>query len=310
MSRNLYDLIGLAAAICFILALKGLSHPKTARRGNLIGAAGATIATLVVFFYGDKLPLANLPLIIGAIVIGLLIGVPAARKVQLTQMPQLVALFNGVGGGAAALVAIVEYLKLGEGAGDGGSALSSAVLIATIFTVVVGTTSFTGSIVTFLKLQELMTTRPVVFPGGRFVIAGNLVAVIGVAGWVISALGTSPLLILAALSLLFGVLFVLPVGGADVPIVISLLNAFTGLTVAASGYVLQATLLIIAGTLVGASGTILTRLMAEAIRIVADLYKDKILLKPMKYSHAYADILTFHDAPTVIEQKLFVMFLG
>ena len=155
MSRNLYDLIGLAAAICFILALKGLSHPKTARRGNLIGAAGATIATLVVFFYGDKLPLANLPLIIGAIVIGLLIGVPAARKVQLTQMPQLVALFNGVGGGAAALVAIVEYLKLGEGAGDGGSALSSAVLIATIFTVVVGTTSFTGSIVTFLKLQEL-----------------------------------------------------------------------------------------------------------------------------------------------------------
>ena len=103
------------------------------------------------------------------------------------------------------------------------------------------------------------------FRSGRFVIAGNLVAVFGVAGWVISALGTSPLLILAALSLLFGVLFVLPVGGADVPIVISLLNAFTGLTVAASGYVLQATLLIIAGTLVGASGTILTRLMAEAM---------------------------------------------
>ena len=110
-----------------------------------------------------------------------------------------------------------------------------------------------------------MTTRPVVFPGGRFIIAGNLITVLVVAGWVVSALGTSPLLILAALSLLFGVLFVLPVGGADVPIVISLLNAFTGLTVAASGYVLQATLLIIAGTLVGASGTILTRLMAEAM---------------------------------------------
>ena len=265
MSRNLYDLIGLAAAICFILALKGLSHPKTARRGNLIGAAGATIATLVVFFYGDKLPLANLPLIIGAIVIGLLIGVPAARKVQLTQMPQLVALFNGVGGGAAALVAIVEYLKLGEGAGDGGSALSSALLIATIFTVVVGTTSFTGSIVTFLKLQELMTTRPVIFPGGRFIIAGNLAVILLCSGWVYSTANTTSVLVLMALSALFGVLFVLPVGGADVPIVISLLNAFTGLTVAASGYVLEATLLIVAGTLVGASGTILTRLMAEAM---------------------------------------------
>jgi len=114
-------------------------------------------------------------------------------------------------------------------------------------------------------LQELMTTRPVIFPAGRFIIAATLAAVIGVAGWVIAALGTTPLLILAGLSLLFGVLFVLPVGGADVPIVISLLNAFTGLTVAASGYVLQATLLIIAGTLVGASGTILTRLMAEAM---------------------------------------------
>lgn len=265
MSRNLYDLIGLVAAICFILALKGLSHPKSARRGNLIGAAGATIATLVVFVYGDQLPLKNLPLILGAILIGLLIGVPAARKVQLTQMPQLVALFNGVGGGAAALVAIVEYLKLGEEAAKGGGAIGAAVLIATIFTVVVGTTSFTGSIVTFLKLQELMTTRPVIFPGGRFVIAGNLVAILGCSGWVYSAADTTSVLVLMALSALFGVLFVLPVGGADVPIVISLLNAFTGLTVAASGYVLEATLLIVAGTLVGASGTILTRLMAEAM---------------------------------------------
>jgi len=265
MSRDLYDLIGLVAAVCFILALKGLSHPKTARRGNLIGAAGATIATLVVFFYGDQLPLKNFPLILLAILVGLIIGVPAARKVQLTQMPQLVALFNGVGGGAAALVAIVEYLKLGEEAVKSGKPITAAVLIATVFTVVVGTTSFTGSIVTFLKLQELMTTRPVIFPGGRFVIAGNLVAILACSGWVYSAADTTSVLVLMALSALFGILFVLPVGGADVPIVISLLNAFTGLTVAASGYVLEATLLIVAGTLVGASGTILTRLMAEAM---------------------------------------------
>ena len=261
MSRTLYDLIGLAAGVAFILALKGLSHPKTARRGNLIGAFGATLATLVVFFYAapnSTLPLNNLGWILGAIFVGLAIGVPAARKVQMTQMPQLVALFNGVGGGAAALVAIVEYLYLGAEA-------TTAEIIFTVFTVIVGCVSFSGSIITFMKLQELMTTRPVIFPAGRFIIAATLVSVIGVGGWVVSALGTTPLLVLAGLSLLFGVLFVLPVGGADVPIVISLLNAFTGLTVAASGYVLDSVLLIIAGTLVGASGTILTRLMAEAM---------------------------------------------
>lgn len=256
MSTFIYDLIGLGAGVLFILALKGLSHPKTARRGNLLGAAGATVAIVMVFFNLGEIK--NLWWILGALGFGLAVGVPAARKVQMTNMPQLVALFNGVGGGAAALVAIVEYLHLGDKA-------TTAEVIFTVFTVVVGCISFSGSIITFLKLQELMTTRPVVFPGGRFVIAANLVAVLGVSVWVVQALGTNPLLILAALSLLFGVLFVLPVGGADVPIVISLLNAFTGLTVAASGYVLDSTLLIIAGTLVGASGTILTRLMAEAM---------------------------------------------
>mgnify|MGYP000095965393 FL=1 len=256
MSDFIYDLIGLAAGVLFIMALKGLSHPKTARRGNLLGAAGATIAIVMVFFHLEEIN--NLWWILGALAFGLAVGVPAARKVEMTNMPQLVALFNGVGGGAAALVAIVEYLKLGSSA-------TTAEVIFTVFTVVVGCVSFSGSIITFLKLQELMTTRPVVFPGGRFVIAANVAAVLGVSIWVVQALGTSPLLILAALSLLFGILFVLPVGGADVPIVISLLNAFTGLTVAASGYVLDSTLLIIAGTLVGASGTILTRLMAEAM---------------------------------------------
>jgi NAD(P) transhydrogenase subunit beta len=252
----IFSLIGLSAGVLFILALKGLSHPKTARRGNLLGALGATIAIVLVFFQLEEIE--NLWWILGAIGFGLAVGVPAARKVQMTNMPQLVALFNGVGGGAAALVAIVEYLKLG-------AEMSLAFLIFTVFTVIVGCVSFSGSIITFLKLQELMTTRPVVFPGGRFLIAANLVAFLGVSVWVVQDPGTNPLLILAALSLLFGVLFVLPVGGADVPIVISLLNAFTGLTVAASGYVLDSTLLIIAGTLVGASGTILTRLMAEAM---------------------------------------------
>ena len=142
---------------------------------------------------------------------------------------------------------------------------SKAAVIATVFTVVVGSISFSGSVITFLKLQEIMTTRPVVFPGGRFVIAGTLVGVLGTAVWVVQSGGNTPLLVMGLLALAFGILFVLPVGGADVPIVISLLNAFTGLTVAAGGYVLDSTLLIVAGTLVGASGTILTRLMAAAM---------------------------------------------
>ena len=260
MNSNLYSVIGLIAAVCFILALKGLSSPKGARRGNIIGAIGATIATVVVFFYNDPVDggLKNLPLILGAILFGVIVGVPAARKVQMTAMPQLVALFNGVGGGAAALVAIVEYIHLGDKASGGAVG-------ATVFTVLVGCISFTGSVLTFLKLQELMTTRPVVFPGGRAVIALVLLAVLGSAGWVAVDKGSNSLLVLTALSLAFGILFVLPVGGADVPIVISLLNAFTGLTVAATGYVLDSTLLLVAGTLVGASGTILTRLMASAM---------------------------------------------
>jgi NAD(P) transhydrogenase subunit beta len=260
MNSNLYALLGLGVAVSFVMALKGLSAPKTARRGNLIGAFGATIATLIVFFDPSSKEHNNTFLIIAAIAFGVLVGVPAARKIQMTQMPQLVALFNGVGGGAAALVAVVEYLNLSA---EGKP--STANLIATVFTVIVGSTSFSGSVITFMKLQELMTTRPVVFPGGRFVIAGTLIGVLASGGWTISSGGNTPLLVMGLLSLLFGVLFVLPVGGADVPIVISLLNAFTGLTVAASGYVLQSTLLIVAGTLVGASGTILTRKMAEAM---------------------------------------------
>ncbi len=267
MNRNLYDLLGLCIAVSFILALKGLASPKSARRGNLIGAAGATAATVLVFFAPQEISQSGTAtasghhhtlLILLAILFGVVVGVPAARKIQMTQMPQLVALFNGVGGGAAALVSIVEYLKLG-------SAASTPDVVATVFTVIVGCVSFAGSLVTFLKLQEIMTTRPVVFAGGRFLIAGTLIGVLASAAWVIHSMGNTSLLVMGLLSLLFGVLFVLPVGGADVPIVISLLNAFTGLTVAASGYVLQATLLIVAGTLVGASGTILTRLMATAM---------------------------------------------
>ena len=246
------SLLYLAAAVCFILALRGLSSPRTARRGNLVGALGALIAVATVFLSAR---LGNVAWILGAIAAGSVVAAPVARRVKMTQMPQLVALFNGVGGGAAALVALLEL----------GHADNPWVRLAIVFTLLVGAVSFAGSGITFAKLQELMTTRPVVFPGLPVVMAVVLLAAVA-AGVAVVLTGSLPLaVLLLALGLAAGVLLVLPVGGADVPIVISLLNAFTGLAVAASGLVLGNVLLVVAGTLVGASGTILTRAMAAAM---------------------------------------------
>jgi len=251
------DFAYLVSGVCFILALKGLSSPRTARYGNLVGAAGAVLAVIVVF---TTKGLDHILPILLAVAAGTAVGAVVARRVQMTAMPQLVAIFNGVGGGAAALVALLELAST-----DGGLPLAAA-----IFSLIVGSVSFSGSGVTFAKLQELMTGRPVIFPGGPFVFGGTLAIAIGFGivvfvgdgqGTAASAAAVAVVLV----SLVVGVLFVLPVGGADVPIVISLLNAFTGLAVAASGYVLSNTLLIVAGTLVGASGTLLTRMMAAAM---------------------------------------------
>ena len=250
------QLVNLAVAVLFILSLKGLSSPKTARLGTGLGALGALIATVVLFFTGIELN--NFALIIGAILAGSLVGWFSARRVKMTAMPQLVALFNGVGGGAAGLVAVVEYLHLG---GEG-SALFS---LFTVVTIIIGSVAFSGSIVTYLKLQEIMTTRPVVLPAGKWITILVALGTIASAVWLFVDPQMWVVLLLSVLALAFGVLFVLPVGGADVPIVISLLNACTGLAVAASGYVLDNVLLLIAGTLVGASGTLLTSLMSKAM---------------------------------------------
>jgi len=248
----------LLAAVCFIVALKGLSSPRTARRGNLIGAAGALIACITVAISSD---LDHLLAILAAVAIGSAAGTIGAYRVQMTQMPQMVALFNGVGGGAAAIVALLELGQLSEQPGAGGI----VELIAAAFTVLVGSISFAGSIITFLKLQELMTTRPITFGGYPILYGLGLLAAIGLGVLVVAFPSTLLGVGLAAIGAVLGVLLVLPVGGADVPIVISLLNAFTGLTVAASGYLLQNTLLLVAGTLVGAAGTLLTLLMANAM---------------------------------------------
>jgi H+-translocating NAD(P) transhydrogenase subunit beta len=260
------QLVFLACGVCFILALKGLSGPRTARNGNLLGAFAAVVACLMPFFWSD-LHLKHVPLIIVAIAIGTVGGVYGARTVQMTQMPQMVALFNGVGGGAAALVALLELHDV-----DVTTSTPWFTLAATAFTIAVGSISFAGSIVTFAKLQELMTSRPVVFPGLPVVFGGSLVAAVVLAALLVNDPHMWLGIALALIGLLIGVLLVLPVGGADVPIVISLLNAFTGLTVAAGGYVLSNVLLLIAGTLVGASGTFLTLLMARAMgRSVANI---------------------------------------
>lgn len=255
MNQTWVQLAYLVAALCFILALKGLSSPKYARRGNWVGAFGAVVAVVATLFAQSW---HHLPLIIAAIVVGSAIAVPTARRVAMTAMPQLVALFNGVGGAAAATVAVIEFLSSGQDQSVGSVAASA-------FTVLVGCVSFSGSVVTFAKLQELMTSRPVVFPGMKWVAILTAVVSVGLAVALLPTRSTALLVLLVLGSLLLGVLFVLPVGGADVPIVISLLNAFTGLTVAASGFVLDNVLLLIAGTLVGASGTLLTRLMATAM---------------------------------------------
>ncbi|TFC94841.1 MULTISPECIES: NAD(P)(+) transhydrogenase (Re/Si-specific) subunit beta [Cryobacterium] len=252
LSAEWTGLLYLIAAVCFILALRGLSSPKTARRGNLIGAAGALLAVVTVFLSAR---IENIPAILVAIAVGSAIAAPISRRVEMTQMPQLVALFNGVGGGAAALVAVLEL----------SSSESPWSKVAVVFTMLVGAVSFSGSAVTVGKLQGLISSRPLIFPGLAIVmggivlvalVAGGFVVATGAAGWAIALL---------VLGLLVGALLVLPVGGADVPIVISLLNAFTGLAVAASGIVLGNLLLVVAGTLVGASGTILTRAMASAM---------------------------------------------
>jgi len=260
LSGTAVDLLYLVAAVCFILALKGLSGPRTARRGNLIGAGGAALGVVTTFFSTD---LDNMGWILSSIVVGSAVAVPTARRVQMTQMPQLVALFNGVGGGAAAVVALLELSLLSGVSSFSGEQRGNLAAIA--FTVLVGSVSFAGSGVTFAKLQELMTTRPVVLPGARPLLIGGLAAALAasVGVFVTGRLWVGIVLMLIGLAL--GIMLVLPVGGADVPIVISLLNAFTGLTVAAGGFVLRNTLLLVAGTLVGASGTILTRLMAAAM---------------------------------------------
>jgi NAD(P) transhydrogenase subunit beta len=262
--RSLYIL----AFALFIVDLRLMNHPRTARRGNMIGAVGmaiAVIATLLIKSVGDY------GLIALGMAVGTAVGVPAARSVKMTAMPQMVALFNGVGGGAVALISFVEYRE--ALAAGGNPALD--VLIPALFAAIIGSVSFWGSNIAFGKLQEVLPGRPIQLPGQQFINLGLLAVCVGCAVAIASGTESEGLfiLILVAAALL-GNMFVLPIGGADMPVVISLLNAFTGLSAAAAGLALDNVALIVAGMLVGASGSILTMLMAEAMnRSIANIFR-------------------------------------
>jgi H+-translocating NAD(P) transhydrogenase subunit beta len=259
VSRTTTDLLYLVTIVAFILALSFLSRPDKARVGNWIGAAGMLLAIAVTFAQSSIVSYWEIAL---GMVIGGGFGAVAARRVKMTAMPQMVALFNGVGGGAAALVSWAEFHRQAPLAGH----LKVDIAIAIMLSALIGAISFAGSMVAFAKLQDLIQGRPITYPGQQVVnalVAGGALA----AGIAIAAGAEEQWLmwVLLACAAAFGVLFVLPIGGADMPVVISLLNAFTGLAAAATGFELENNVLIVAGMLVGASGTLLTLMMSRAM---------------------------------------------
>ena len=259
MSDDAVNLVYLLSAILFILGLRGLSHPRTAVRGNLMGATGMLLAIVVTLL--DQ-RIVGFEVILAGVVVGALVGTLVALRVPMTAMPQLVALFNGFGGGASALVA--------------GAALEEALLaaedpsiqftVAAAASALIGAVTLWGSLVAFGKLQGLTTERPVLLPG-RHVLNGALALVsLGLGAWlVVDPSSSLPFWILVGVASVFGIFLVISIGGADMPVVISLLNSYSGLAAAATGFALDNSVLIIAGSLVGAAGLILTRIMSRAM---------------------------------------------
>jgi H+-translocating NAD(P) transhydrogenase subunit beta len=254
--------VWLIASVTFILALKFLASPQTARRGNQLGAAGMALVIAWTFFTVEGM-LANWWIIVVGGVIGSVAGLLGARRVPMTAMPQMVAIFNGAGGGAAAVVAVAEFLEFAD---HGEGLLPLPFVIAVLAGAIIGSVALTGSIIAFGKLQGVVTAKPYQLPGQRIITGALFLAMFGLAVYIAAFENNIPLfLVFTLLALITGVVLVMPIGGADMPVVVSLLNSYTGIAVAASGFVLSNYALLIAGTLVGASGAILTQLMCRAM---------------------------------------------
>ena len=262
-----FALIFIGVAVLFILGMKFLSSPKTARYGNLVAAAGmlvAFLATIPLMQLSEDHGKVNCILLVIGILIGLALGAAGAYSVKMTAMPQMVAAFNGLGGGSAALVASLEFLRRAHSP----EGITPFFAVTMLFATLIGSLSFSGSIIAFLKLEGKVE-KPHTFPGQNFLNGLILLVILGLCGWLTpnasAANSTTAFVVMFLLALFFGVAMVMPIGGADMPVVISLLNSFTGLAVAADGFTINNLSMIVAGTLVGSSGTLLTLLMCKAM---------------------------------------------
>ena len=266
--ENFIDIAYLISTVCFIYGLKMLSHPKTARNGNMIASIGMLIAIVATVLIGTDLCWKSIGI---AMIIGSVIGAFFAIKVEMTQMPQLVAIFNGFGGGASALVASSEFLKNSDAFIMPGSEMSVLLITSIVLSLLIGTLTFTGSFIAFGKLQGIVTTKPVTFPAQQ-VLNALIAIIIFAAAYMIPIYGINSFYVIVMLSGLLGILLVIPIGGADMPVVISLLNSYSGIAAAMTGFVLYGanqesagSALIICGSLVGASGMILTQIMCKGM---------------------------------------------
>jgi len=262
--NTIIQLIYVAAASCFVFGLHLMNSPATARRGNQWSTGGmvaAVAATLALIIHTGGISATGWIVMATGALVGASAGLYLARTVQMTAMPQLVSIFNAVGGGAAALVGIHDYMRLANAA----VGVPESTTITTLLDVIIGAVTFSGSIIAAGKLQGLITSAPVTFRGQRVVNLLLAAVALGVGGYLIATASVIGLVVVIIVALAFGVSMVMPIGGADMPVVISLLNAFTGTAVAMAGFVIGNWALIIAGALVGASGGILTKLMADAM---------------------------------------------
>jgi H+-translocating NAD(P) transhydrogenase subunit beta len=301
----IHTLAYLLSSILFILGLKNLSSPKTARRGNMFAMAGMFIAVIVTL---TKNEIIDFTFIIAGLIIGTTIGVIAAKKVKMAAMPQMVALFNGFGGGASASVALAEYYRI-----TGVTQLN--IVISMVISLFIGTLTLTGSLVAFGKLQNILNPVPVVFKIQKLINLLLFVSflILGIF-FAINPVSSTGLLIILAIASVFGVLFVLPIGGADMPVVISLLNSCSGLAAAATGFVLSNYVLIVSGALVGASGLILTKIMCKAMNrslanVIFGAVGGKVSEDVTKKEKRKVIKYTEEDAATILESAQSVIII-